>query len=422
MKNLHRFAGLISAAVISGLMTGCADISSSDSVETKTTIDVPKSTTTVTLSQAEPTATCRAERYDMDLKLDTERKQLSGKVTIKLINETEDTLQELCIRSDASHDMQIQNVIIEETKQKLEVREKQEAGVFYADIASMPLQPGQSISLELDFVTEIPNQKNRFGYTVNGEDEIYQLTFCFPRIAMYENGTWDENPYINDGGENNYVTVSDYDVTLEVPEKFTVIASGDEETTGNTTTITGKNLRQLAIFAATNMKMDTEIVQDVSINNYYFAHEGNEEYNAMTKDAAKDSFSLYTALFGEYPYQELDIVQGYYSSAMEYSGIILMGLPDQKDVTELDKNASFISLCSQVAHEAAHQWFYVYDGGTYFLCELRKAMGDGVFYPMLQEYYKAYHFNEVSTKEFVEVIRTFDNSESVRRIVEKYIQ
>ena len=247
----------------------------------------------------------------MDLKLDTERKQLSGKVTIKLTNETEDTLQELCIRSDASHDMQIQNVIIEETKQKLELREKQEAGVFYAEIASMPLQPGQSISLELDFVTEIPNQKNRFGYTVNGEDEIYQLTFCFPRIAMYENGTWDESPYINDGGENNYVTVSDYDVTLEVPEKFTVIASGDEETTGNTTTITGKNLRQLAIFAATNMKMDTEIVQDVSINNYYFAHEGNEEYNAMTMDAAKDSFSLYTALIGEYPYQELDIVQGY---------------------------------------------------------------------------------------------------------------
>lgn len=65
---------------------------------------------------------------------------------------------------------------------------------------------------------------------------------------------------------------------------------------------------------------------------------------------------------------------------------------------------------------------YVYDGGTYFLCELRKAMGDEVFYPMLQEYYKAYHFNEVSTEEFVEVIRTFDNSESVRRIVEKYIQ
>lgn len=55
--------------------------------------------------------------------------------------------------------MQIQNVIIEETKQKLEGREKQEAGVFYANIASMPLQPGQPISLKLDFVTEIPNQK-----------------------------------------------------------------------------------------------------------------------------------------------------------------------------------------------------------------------------------------------------------------------
>lgn len=124
----------------------------------------------------------------MDLKLDTERKQLSGKVTIKLTNETEDTLQELCIRSDASHDMQIQNVIIEETKQKLELREKQEAGVFYADIASMPLQPGQSISLELDFVTEIPNQTPMpeiSGTTMNETSLTLESSSYKPDILVY---------------------------------------------------------------------------------------------------------------------------------------------------------------------------------------------------------------------------------------------
>ena len=65
---------------------------------------------------------------------------------------------------------------------------------------------------------------------------------------------------------------------------------------------------------------------------------------------------------------------------------------------------------------------YVYEGGSYFLYELRKTMGDGVFFPMLQEYYKAYYFNECNTEEFVNVILELDDSEEVRNIINKYIQ
>lgn len=508
-KRLEKLVVVVTVSIFLVFMTAC----NADELEIKTSIDVPQKTTTVTLNEAEPTNTCRAEQYDMDLKLDVEKKQLSGKVTLRLTNETKDILNELCIRTDAAFNMHIKNPIIVETNEQLKLKSKNEISSVYLDISNVPLQPNETLSLQFDFVTEIPKQKDRFGYTVNGNDEIYQLTFCYPRIAMYENGVWDESPY-TDGAENNYVTVSDYNVNFEAPKDFTVIASGNEKTDGAITKISGENLRQLAIFAGTNIKKDTEIINDIEINNYYFNHKGNKEYYNMALEAAKDSINLFTNLIGAYPYKELDIVHGYYSSAMEYSSIILIGMPDVEDTTELDKNAAFTALSSRVAHEVAHQWFYgvvgnnpydepwldealaeycedilyqqsklpsiatsvkhdkkfkgtsvwgtmsddefnqeidnminqkteghyiinkpynaydvenqeyseyVYKSGSYFFYELRKAMGDGVFFPMLQEYYKAYYFNECSTEDFVNVILEFDNSEEVNKIIKKYI-
>lgn len=509
-KKVSRVAVIIVFSMFMIFMTAC----NKNKVEIRTDIAVPETTTTVTLDKAEPIKTCRAEQYDMEMKLDVKKRKLFGQVTMRLTNETEDTLNELCIRTDAAFDMDITNPRIVETNVNPEIKSKSKNSAVYLDMSSTSLKSGETISLQLDFVTEIPKQNDRFGYAVNGNDEIYQLTFCYPRIAMYENGVWDESPYIT-GGENNYVTVSDYNVNLEAPENFIIIASGNEKTYGNITKITGKNMRQLAIFAGTNIKKDTETVNDVKINNYYFNHEGNKEYNNIALEAAKDAMNLFSKLIGEYPYEELDIVQGYYSSATEYSGIILMGIPDVEDKTTLDEYASFTDFSSSIAHEVAHQWFYgtignnpykepwidealaeycedmlyqqsklpsivasiehdqkfggtdiwgtmsdeefnhctdneikqnigncciinkpyddydaesqeysqyVYDGGSYFLYELRKSMGDGVFFPMLQEYYKAYYFNECNTEKFINVILEFDNSEEVRNIINKYIQ
>lgn len=509
-KKLSRSAIMIALSVLLTFMAAC----NKNQVEIRTDIVVPEKTTTVTLNKAEPTNTCRAKQYDMEMKLDVKKKQLLGQVTMRLTNETKDILNELCIRTDAAFDMDITNPRIVETNVHPKIKSKSKNSAVYLDISGTQLKPGETISLQFDFATEIPKTNARFGYVVNGNDEIYQLTFCYPRIAMYENGVWDESPYITEA-ENNYVTVSDYNVSFEAPENFTIIASGNEETDGNVTKIIGKNVRQLAIFAGTNIKKDTETVDDVKINNYYFAHEGNKEYNNMALEAAKDSINLFSKLIGEYPYEELDIVHGYDSSAMEYSGIILIGTPDVEDKTALDEYANFAALSSRIAHEVAHQWFYgvvgnnpynepwmdeafaeycedmlyqqsklpsiataikhdqkfggtgiwgtmsdeefnqdidssinlvvkdqyiinkpynaydvenqeysqyVYTGGSYFFYELCKSMGDGVFFPMLQEYYKAYYFNECNTEEFVNVILEFDNSEEVKKIIKKYIQ
>lgn len=65
---------------------------------------------------------------------------------------------------------------------------------------------------------------------------------------------------------------------------------------------------------------------------------------------------------------------------------------------------------------------YVYSRGSAFLYELRKSMGDGAFFHMLQEYYKAGFMKEVTMDDFVNAVKCFDDSEAVQEIINKYIE
>lgn len=117
-KKVRGVAIVIAFSILLNSMTAC----NKEKVEIRTDIAVPEKTTMVTLDKAEPTKTCRAEKYDMDLKLDVKNKQLFGQVTMRLTNETEDILNELCIRTDAASDMDITNPRIVENNVHPEIK------------------------------------------------------------------------------------------------------------------------------------------------------------------------------------------------------------------------------------------------------------------------------------------------------------
>ena len=48
--------------------------------------------------------------------------------------------------------------------------------------------------------------------------------------------------------------------------------------------------------------------------------------------------------------------------------------------------------------------------------ELRKEMGDGIFFRMLQSYYKIGYMKEVTTKDFISLIKVYDDSEEINEI------
>lgn len=46
----------------------------------------------------------------------------------------------------------------------------------------------------------------------------------------------------------------------------------------------------------------------------------------------KASVELYSELIGEYPFEQLDLTNVFIDSAMEYSGMIMLGFPDVEDI------------------------------------------------------------------------------------------
>lgn len=318
----------------------------------------------ISLEAVEETRTCRVDKYTLDLKLDVEKKQLNGTLLIDMTNETADSLEEICIRNYAvsilekkgSSNISKVTYVNENLEKDLILEVKEDASVVYAKLEK-PFAPQEKMKLRVEFTTDIPKKDYRFGYHKEGDKQSFVLSYCFPVIAMYESGAWCEYPYISHA-ESNYHTVTDYEVTFQAPKEYMVVATGEEETVDGITKILGKGIRDLAIVASNYMKVETMPMQGIDINLYSLDYKNKEKYDEISLLAGKDSVSLLTEIVGPYPYEELDIVQCFYHSAMEYPGLILVGLPDVKSPEEIDDNTSFSNTCSRILHEVAHQWFY----------------------------------------------------------------
>lgn len=188
------------------------------------------------LEPAEEILSCDVDEYIMDLTLDTKKNSLSGEVIMNITNRSGNRLDALCIRNYASSIFEkqksgksvIEKVSITESEENLLFNTKEDSSVIYVNLDNHVLNTGSSISIKVQFYLDIPNQEDRLGYVKEGDRAIYQLSYCFPTLAMYENGNWNENPYL-DGSEALFHKVSDFYVTLNVPEDYLVAATGTEK-------------------------------------------------------------------------------------------------------------------------------------------------------------------------------------------------
>lgn len=465
------------------------------------------------------------EKYTMDLKLDTEKKTLSGEVVMALTNHAGETLDEICIRNYAASILadrgkgksQFQSITTEDG-QKLNFDTGRDPSVVYAKL-DKSLSPGDSISLKVKFLTDIPKKNDRFGYRKDKAGQLFLLSFCFPQAAMYEDGKWNENPYI-DGGESTFNKVTDYDIRLTAPEEYLIAASGEEMSKGSVTEIHAKDMRDMAIVACDYMEMETSTAAGVEINNYTLQYENSEKTNELTMAATKDSVELFTKCFGKYPYEELDVIQCFIQGGMEYPGLIMICLWDmapENYYDAIDDYSNYTYLCELISHETGHEWFYaavgndqyeepwldegfaefcnilydlerpdsaeraiaiekqvngddgggllwweseekiekwylpvstgekkrvinkpydwydegqkrgdydsqVYDNGALFLYELKKNMGDEKFFEAMKEYYKTYCLKIATGEDFLNMIKKYDDSEKVEKVIEKYME
>lgn len=316
--------------------------------------------------------TLKANQYQISAKLDTKKRVLTQTVTMTVTNSGKAALKEVVVVNPAkgylAYDRtnyaasvkkgatsQIQMAAAGKRKLQYSLGKNSSVKVKLA----APLKTGGKTKLTFKVKTAIPKRDDRFGYSKLKKGSLYNLSFCWLYLAKYQNGKWLTHPY-TDNGENRYNAVSNYTVTFKAPKSYVVAANGNAVTKNGVTKIKAANVRDLAIAASDQYRVKTFKASGITVKSYYLPGRYAGYYNEVVKRVAGDAIKLYTSRFGKYPYRELSLTESLFGVAfggMEFPGLAMIN-GSSIYTAKKKSDCDFLAIQEDVAHEAAHQWFY----------------------------------------------------------------
>lgn len=218
-----------------------------------------------------------------------------------------------------------------------------------------PVQPGQTLVLEIAFTTQLPALVERMGWV----ETFHAVTQWYPKLAKLESdGTWVHFPY--EALAEFYSDFGRYDMTLSVPSGWAVAAPGSCELNRNSAGARNQyhceisDAHDFAWFAWDRFEHAGDRVGNIDVQVFY--PPGHAHNAALELAEARFGLPLFQRAFGPYPHASLIIVHppdvAAPAGGMEYPGLIVTGGPWYSQWTGL-KSLSAVTL-----HELAHQWFY----------------------------------------------------------------
>ncbi|MBI2391947.1 MAG: M1 family metallopeptidase [Deltaproteobacteria bacterium] len=216
-----------------------------------------------------------------------------------------------------------------------------------------PLPAGESITLEVDFHDRLPEVTERTGY----EGSFHFAGQWFPKLARLEkDGRWASFPFHHLA--EFYADYGSFDVTLDVPETFTIGASGPVV---SSKVEAGRRIERHVIddvhdfawtawdrFVAREQRIEGVLVRFLAPPGYGAAIDREA---LAVEHALRDK----NARFGAYPYPVLTVVHppddADEAGGMEYPTLITTGGPWWP-------NHGLHEIEGVTIHELGHQWFY----------------------------------------------------------------
>ncbi len=206
------------------------------------------------------------------------------------------------------------------------------------------LYPGDSVVLDVGFITKLANVEHRTGVT----KKTVNLGNFFPILCGMKNGGFLETVYYSDG-DPFYSECADYKVSLTLPKEYVVASTGEfvsERTleSKKVYTMSATNARDFAMVLSKEFEITRAERNGKTLSYYYYADEEPQK----TMDIILESFSFYEETFGEYPYDVYSVAQtGFCVGGMEYPCLSFIA----DDLTGTEKVRAIV-------HETAHQWWY----------------------------------------------------------------
>lgn len=205
-----------------------------------------------------------------------------------------------------------------------------------------PLDPGARTSIGMDLSIVVPARNDRFGF----HGGVANLGGALPILAIHDDSGWHLDPYV-DIGESFYSVSGRYRVTLDVPADMRTPSTGSlvrarAGGVGVVRTFEAKRVREF-MWSAGDLARTSGRVDGVHVNVWYLPATVGASQAASALGSARTSMRAFDTAFGLYPYPEVDVVLGGFTTfgGMEYPQIVL-SIPNGRTV----------------AHELSHQWWW----------------------------------------------------------------
>ena len=206
-------------------------------------------------------------------------------------------------------------------------------------------QPGESVTVTLDYTVAIPACRSRFGMY----EGVWQLGNVFPTAAVWLDGTLRTDEYVSIG----YPFLSEcanWTVRLTVPAGYTVATTGSPDGTeavGGATacTYTASAVRDFALVLSDSWQTVSVMADDVLIT----AHARDKASARQMAEYARQAIACYEAHYGPYAYPTLTLCE----TSLPYDG---MSYP-RLSMIGAAQTGSKDALEEAVARETARQWW-----------------------------------------------------------------
>jgi hypothetical protein len=221
------------------------------------------------------------------------------------------------------------------------------------------VRPGESIEIRMEWLSVLPEVFARTGY----HDSFHMVAQWFPKVAVLErDGTWGHFPF--HGNTEFYADFGRYDVTLVVPPRWTVGATGEpsgavEQRDGvDRHHFVATRVHDFAWTAWDHFRERRGTAGETALRVLY--PPGEERGAAAVVVGLERLLPAYAHRYGEYPYPGLTVVipprgaEG--AGGMEYPTLITSESFWWMNEPALPATLRFVDYVT--FHEFGHQYFY----------------------------------------------------------------
>ena len=328
--------------------------------------------------------------YQMEVDMNVETYQYTGKQTIKYTNNSPDQLNQVFIHLyfnafQPGSEMDVRSQTIQDPDPRVGNRignlnpdeigylkvmnlthrnqavESKVVGTVLEVSLNEAIKPGETSVFNLNFEGQVPLQIRRSGRN-NAEDVALSMTQWYPKMAEYDFEGWHAHPYI---GREFQGVWGDFDVKIKIDKDYVIGGTGylqnpnkighGYQDEGVKVKTKGKKLtwhfkapmvHDFAWGADPNFIHDSFVAKDGT--KLHFFYKDNPEIQENWKNLQPKTEELllfFNTHVGQYPYKQYSVIQGG-DGGMEYAMCTL-----------ITGERSFGSLVGVTAHELAHSWF-----------------------------------------------------------------